>query len=432
MMIKQLLKQIWVQRKQNGWILAELLVVCVLMWYIVDFCFVIIHNKSIPIGSDINNTYVVTYGVLTEENSRYDPAESDSIQMIQNLELFTHKIRQYDQVETASLLNTAWGTLPYSGGFYGELIQYDTIQTSAEIKFISSRDYFRIFRYTSARDNSWERPASIDLYQHNAVFITRMIERKLFGQQSGIGKKITIIGRNDNNDKEYMIADILNDQKRFDYDLPAQAVFLPAEPLSVANMNSYAVCIRVKSGTPEKTFITGFVKEMTPALRIGNLYLEGIESMRARKADIEYVFGTTNEVRTHVIIMTFFLLCIALGVIGTFWFRIASRRNEIGVRMAMGGTRRKLQRQFILEAVLLLTIAIIPAVCISTFIMQADLMESFEKMPDPIYITGRRWLRFFITYGITFLLLAVIVAASAWIPARRASKVHPVEALREE
>jgi putative ABC transport system permease protein len=32
----------------------------------------------------------------------------------------------------------------------------------------------------------------------------------------------------------------------------------------------------------------------------------------------------------------------------------------------------------------------------------------------------------------TYILLAVIVAFSAWIPARQASKVHPVEALRDE
>lgn len=430
-MIKQLLKQIWVQRRQNGWILAELLVVSMLMWYIVDFCFVLLHNKSIPTGSDISDTYVITYDVLTEENSRYDPAESDSLRMMQNLELFTRKIRQYDQVETAGLLNTGWGTLPNSGGYYGETIQYDTIHTDAEKKTVSSGDYFRIFRYTSAGDNSWGRPAGIDLYQHNAVFITRMLERKLFGRQSGIGKKITI-GRDDYS-KEYLVADVLNDQKRFDYDLPAPAIFLPAEPLSVANMNSHAVCIRVKAGTPEKSFISGFRKDMTPALRIGNLYLEDVESMKAKKAGIEYTFGKTNEIRTNMIIMTFFLLCIALGVIGTFWFRIASRRNEIGVRMAMGSTRKKLQRQFIMEAVLLLAIATIPAVCISAFIIQADLIETLGKqIPDNIYVTGRKWLRFFLTNGITYVFLSVIVGLSAWIPAYRASKIHPVEALREE
>lgn len=430
-MIKQLIKQIWVQRRQNGWIFAELLVVCMLMWYIMDFCFVLLHNKSIPTGSDISDTYVVTYGVLTEENSRYDPAENDSLRMMQNLELFTRKIRQYEHVEIASLLNTSWGTLPNSGNYYGENVQYDTIDTYAERKSISSGDYFRIFRYTSARDNSWERPASIDLYQHNAVFITRMLERELFGQQSGIGKKITI-GRDDNR-KEYMVADVLNDQKRFDYSLPAPAVFLPATPLSHRNINSHAVCIRLKARTPEKPFISGFRKDMTPALRIGNLYLEDIESMSTRKANVEYSFGKTNEIRTHMIVMAFFLLCIALGVIGTFWFRIASRRNEIGVRMAMGSTRQKLQRQFIQEAILLLTIAIIPAICISVSIVQADLIESLgERIPDDIYITGRKWLRFFLTYGMTYIFLAVIVGLSAWIPAYRASKIHPVEALREE
>ena len=144
------------------------------------------------------------------------------------------------------------------------------------------------------------------------------------------------------------------------------------------------------------------------------------------------MWGISKEIRLRVGIMVFFLLNAALGVIGTFWFRNQARRGEIGLRMAMGSSRRKLLAQFIGEALLLMTIAAIPAICINIGLANADVIKTIGEGSTVGYITGSKWLRFFITNGITYVALAIIVALSAWIPARRASKVHPVEALRDE
>ncbi|MPN53296.1 hypothetical protein SDC9_200960 [bioreactor metagenome] len=77
--------------------------------------------------------------------------------------------------------------------------------------------------------------------------------------------------------------------------------------------------------------------------------------------------------------------------------------------------------------------AAVPAILINIAILQAGIIETLGQGVDSSsYITAHKWLRFLITNGITYILLAVIVAISAWIPARQASKVHPVEALRDE
>ena len=47
-MIKHILKLIWNQRKSNSWLLGELLLVFVCLWYIVDYFLVVISTPSMP------------------------------------------------------------------------------------------------------------------------------------------------------------------------------------------------------------------------------------------------------------------------------------------------------------------------------------------------------------------------------------------------
>jgi ABC-type transport system, involved in lipoprotein release, permease component len=429
----------WAQRKYNTWIFIELMLISVLVWILADYAFILFHNKSIPQGFDIKDTYLVTYDIYGSETSRYNPAEDDSVKVVDNVDLFVRKIKEYKNVETAALASLSWGSLPFSGSYYGNLVQTDTNTTdvSAQAKIVYSGDFFRIFRYTSTRDNSWARPAGIDLRQNNSIFITRMVERELFGEGSAIGETIRAdIGEGL---KEYVVADVLNDQKRFDYTLPHGAVFGASPLVSKDNVMGFGVCFRTKPGISERRFVSDFRKEMTQQLRIGNLYLKDIQSFQNLKDEINYSFGKTNEIRSRAALMIFFLLNIALGIIGTFWFRNQTRRGEIGLRMAMGSTRTGLQWQFILEALLLLTAAVIPAIIINYAVVQSgviklnmDVTLEYITVKGSPYITQNAPLRFLITNVIMYIFLAVIVGLSAWIPANKASKVHPVEALRDE
>ncbi|HZJ73705.1 MAG TPA: FtsX-like permease family protein [Perlabentimonas sp.] len=428
-MIHHILKQIWAQRKYNVWIFVELLLVFILMQFIVAYGFVILHNRSIPGGFDETNTFVVTYGTYPPRTSRYSAEDADSVKALENLNKIVSKVQQYKNVEIAALTYGGWGTLPYSGSSYGRNIMRDSVEMGTQVKRISSGDYFRIFRITSAKDNTWQRPANIDLNQDNAILITRSVAKRLFGDAAAIGQTVKMsIDRDKDKLKEYIVADVLNDQKRFDYILPTDAVFIAASPLTVNNIMSFNICLRVLDGTPKQQFIRDFQKDMKGEMQIGNFYLKHVKSFENEKRNIEHTFGVTNDIRIRKIMAVFLSFCMALGIIGTFWFRNQTRRSEIGLRMAMGSTRRKLQKQFVLEAIIMFTATTIPALIIYYFIEVANGYHSDTQM----YIVQNKLLLFAITGPITYILLGIIVGLSAWIPAHRASKTHPVDALRDE
>ena len=69
----------------------------------------------------------------------------------------------------------------------------------------------------------------------------------------------------------------------------------------------------------------------------------------------------------------FLLANIFLGIIGTFWFRTEYRKGEMGLRMALGSTRRQLNSIMVGEGVLLLVLAFIPSLLISFNIAHMDL-----------------------------------------------------------
>ncbi|OJV87268.1 MAG: hypothetical protein BGO34_13095 [Bacteroidia bacterium 44-10] len=395
-MIRHILKQIWTQRRRNRWIFGELLLVFTLCWYIVDYAFVMAHNRMIPNGYDITDTWQIVYGKNVNDSTQSD------------FDRFLDKIRRFPGVQHV-FASSDWSITPFSGSYNGDRIQRDSTSTGYYIqrKKIGTNSYFNLFNIHSITTG---QPARLLLSDKYTVMLTQNLAESLFGKENPIGQTVYF------DKKTYRVTDIVENQKRFDYYQPGNVVFYPDK---LNDMSSPEISIRTGSNFS----LEQFKEEVT----------SDIKSYQDIQRSQEFAWGITKEVRIRNAIMIFFLLNIALGVIGTFWFRNQTRRSEIGLRIAMGSSHRKIQNQYLLEALLILTLAAIPAIFINIAILQAELIETLGQVVNNSgYITANKWLRFLITNGMTYILLAVIVAFSAWIPARQASKVHPVEALRDE
>jgi len=134
--------------------------------------------------------------------------------------------------------------------------------------------------------------------------------------------------------------------------------------------------------------------------------------------------ATLSEKAQTLSLMTFSLLALilaAVGIHGVLAYSVAQQRRDIGIRMALGASHRDVAWSILRQASLL---ALIGAV--------AGLLGSLAISPlirGSLFGIGPQDPTVFVTSG---LVLVVIAALAAWFPARRATLVNPVEALRAE
>jgi predicted permease len=115
------------------------------------------------------------------------------------------------------------------------------------------------------------------------------------------------------------------------------------------------------------------------------------------------------------------LVLASVGIYGLMAYSVAQRTREIGVRMALGAIPRQILSMVLRESFSLSAAAI--AVGVATSMVVTRFLKSllFGIAPsDPAVV-----------WGATALLMLVAVGAS-WLPARRAARVHPIEALRHD
>ena len=114
------------------------------------------------------------------------------------------------------------------------------------------------------------------------------------------------------------------------------------------------------------------------------------------------------------------MLIASIGVYGIMSYVVTRRRVEIGVRLALGAQPRTVVRMILRESATVLAIGIVLGVLLAGVALRPAAGLLYELRPsDPM------------SFGIGSGLLAVVGLLAVWIPARRASAVAPVVALRE-
>jgi Acidobacterial duplicated orphan permease len=139
----------------------------------------------------------------------------------------------------------------------------------------------------------------------------------------------------------------------------------------------------------------------------------------------EYLSRSIAKPRFNALLLSIFagtaLILTAIGIYGVLAYSVSQRTNEIGIRMALGAGQSAIFRLIVGQAMVLVAISIVLGL-IGAF-GATRLLNSLlygVGASDPL------------TFGSIVLLVAVVAFVAAWLPARRASRIDPIIALRSE
>ena len=115
------------------------------------------------------------------------------------------------------------------------------------------------------------------------------------------------------------------------------------------------------------------------------------------------------------------LLLAGIGIYGLMAFSVQQRTHEIGIRMALGAERDRVRGMVIRQGVVLIVAG--TAVGLGAAYWLADVLASvlFGVAPRDVAV-----------FSVVPIVLALVAAAALSIPAHRASRVNPVDALKCE
>lgn len=420
-MILHLFKLIWKQRRQNAWIAAELFLVFLLVWYCMDYFITLGYTSSVRNAYDIKNTYQVRLATVpptSQEYIRYDDPQQQAVEDFRSL---IERLRQYAPVETVCLSNAS---APYSPNYRNQTMGKDT----ASIHYCQLLEvepaYFEVFRIAPFNGGSPSLLKKV-LTEKNLI-LSRKAKETLF--PGGTAPTDTFYIYTDH-PEPYRVGEVCGALKPDDYSREEAAVYTMLSPSVLSRMDEQTVAgleisLRVKPGADGPRFPADFRRDMQETLRAGNFLFYDIRSYEHLRDNLYLVNGVTNAVRYRIAFMLFLVFNIFLGIISTFWFRNEYRKPEIGLRMAVGSTRRQIFLTMIGEGWLILTSAALPAVLICLNLVKAEIPDT--RLMD---ITCFR-----IVAGLlsTYVFIAGVILLGTWYPAYLSSRIAPADTLRNE
>jgi ABC-type antimicrobial peptide transport system permease subunit len=130
----------------------------------------------------------------------------------------------------------------------------------------------------------------------------------------------------------------------------------------------------------------------------------------------------TSFVLVMLGIAAFMALTLGLiGIYGVVAYAVARRTREVGVRLALGAQQRELRRMFLRHALVLTSVGVVIGLGAAAGVTRVLTSLLFNVKPvDPL------------TYAAVALLLTTATLLASYVPARRASNLNPVAALRAD
>ncbi|HEY7180235.1 MAG TPA: ABC transporter permease, partial [Blastocatellia bacterium] len=250
------------------------------------------------------------------------------------------------------------------------------------------------------------------------VVVNQSFARKFFPDESPIGKRFTFDQKKPD---EYEIIGLVKDAKyRRQRDDAPPTAYLPWRQ-DLREMDRATVEMRFR-GNPSETIaaVRRAMREVDE-----NLPLTDIKT-QAEQAD-----ETLRMERLFARLVTLFGLLAqqlaSIGLFGVLAYAVSQRTREIGIRMALGAAKTDVLKMIIIQGMTLALIGV--ALGLGGAYALTKYLESLMRLSQMLYGVKSTDPT---TYGMTAALLTLVALVACYLPARRATKVDPMVALRCE
>ena len=249
----------------------------------------------------------------------------------------------------------------------------------------------------------------------NVVIINESFARRHFADEDPLGHRIKLQGQFRD---PLLIVGVVGNVRDLGLDeQPTPEIYFPylQNPLGETFDRSMTIVVRTKTDP----------SGMAEALRGEMLSLDKTLPVYALKPMTEYLRDSLSRRRFNMVLLTVFaavaLLLAAVGIYGVISYSVSQRTHEIGIRVAVGAQSQDIFKLVIGQAMMLTLVGVAAGIVVALALTR--LMESllFEvSTTDPL------------TFAVISAVLTGVALTACFVPARRATKVDPMVALRYE
>jgi len=279
----------------------------------------------------------------------------------------------------------------------------------APLLFVSS-DYFRTMRIPVLRGRSFTEADNAN--SPPVGLISETMARSYFAGEDPIGKRFKEGTANDKNPWMEVVG-VVADVKYSGLDAkPEAAYYMPDR------QNPWrAMYLVVRTASDPIS--------LAPAIRAEVWSIDKDQPVAKVRTMDQLMAASVSQPRFRTLLLGVFgvaaLMLAAMGIYGVMSYAVAQRTREIGIRMALGARMRDVTRLVVVNGMRLTLIGAATGLLLALALTRVMASLLFGVTPTDAA-----------TFGTVSLFLMLVALVACYIPARRATKVDPLEALRYE
>jgi len=316
------------------------------------------------------------------------------------------EIRSVPQVEAAATTTN----IIIGGGMWSLGIRAGSVEGSARFTWVSP-GYFDTLETPILNGRDFSRSDTGN--STRVAIVNQNFARRYFGETDPLGKTFRTAVEPHYPEAEYQIIGVTRDTRYFDLRNEIQPMAYGVADQYPPGKGPWSMQY-VRSSAPLGPVATAIKRRLTashPAI-----------AMEFREFRKEIQAGLLRE-RVMAWLSGFFgalaVLLATIGLYGVMAYTVVRRRNEIGIRMALGASRQQVLSLVMKEAAILVAVGVaIGTACSLALARTAATLLFGLRADDPLTFTGAA------------VLLATVAALGSFLPARRASRLDPMIALR--